>query len=247
MSLTNPTSLVLIPALLCDEAMYREVIALMEGDVVAQVHMATRATMAANVAEILERAPERFVLGGSSYGGTVAIEVALAAPDRVAGLWLNDCDPGASDPDATLGLAGMLEQATDAAVTHLSSVVVRPQSTAAVATFKAMANRMGGHAGASQARALAGRSSAWERLGELTMPALVLWGDEDAAIPLDVGRRMSASLPNSHFHLLEHCGHLPALEQPEQVALVVREWMEDLPRRPTAVRTEVTSSPVRSE
>ena len=208
--------------------MYREVIAFMEDHVVAQVHVATRPTMAANVAEILDRAPDRFVIGGSSYGGTVAIEVALAAPDRVAGLWLNDCDPGASDPGATLGLAGMLEQATDAAVTHLSSIVVRQESTAALATFKAMASRIGGDVGAAQARALAGRASAWERLAELTMPALVLWGDEDAAIPLDVGQRMSASLPNSHFHLLEHCGHLPALEQPERVALVVREWLEDL-------------------
>ena len=226
MSRTSPVSLVLIPALLCDEAMYREMIVFMEEDVVAQVHVASRPTMAANVAEILDHAPDRFVIGGSSYGGTVALEVALAAPDRVAGLWLNDCDPGASDPDATLGLAGMLEQATDAAVAHLSSIVVRQESPAAVATFKAMASRIGGHAGGAQARALAARSSAWEQLGQVRMPALVVWGDDDTVIPVDVGRRLSAALPNARFHVLEQCGHLPALERPEQVALVAREWMD---------------------
>ena len=226
MTAATRVPLVLIPALLCDDALYADVIADLGNSVNAQVIVAARPTVAESVAEILDRAPERFVLAGSSYGGTVAIEVALSAPERVLGLWLSDCDPGASDRDATLGLAGMLEGSTDAAVGHLASVVVRPQATDAAATFRAMAGRIGGPVGGAQARALAARADAWDRLGELTMPALVLWGDEDAAIPVSVGQRLAASLPHARLHTFAACGHLPALERPGEVADVVRDWLQ---------------------
>ena len=228
MSVQSPIPLVLIPALLCDEAMYRVVIDGLGSLVAAQTHVAVRPTMAESVAEILERAPARFVLGGSSYGGTVAIEAALAAPERIVGLWLTGCDPGAPNRDATLGLAAMLENSTEAAVDHLASVVVRPQATAAAATFRAMAGRIGGPAAAAQARALAGRDSAWERLEELSMPTLVLWGEDDAAIPVAVGRRMTAALPSARFHAIRECGHLPTLERADDVAVIVGEWMEQV-------------------
>lgn len=228
MSTQNSIPLVLIPALLCDEAMYRVVGGGLRSLVTAQTHVAVRPTMAESVEELLARAPARFVLGGSSYGGTVAIEVALAAPERVAGLWLTGCDPGAPNRDAMIGLSAMLENSTEAAVTHLASVVVRPQATAAAATFREMAGRIGGPAGAAQARALSGRSSAWERLQELTMPALVLWGEEDAAIPVAVGRRMAAGLPSSRFHAIRECGHLPTLERADDVAVIVGEWIQQV-------------------
>lgn len=228
MSVQSPIPLVLIPALLCDEAMYRVVIDGLGSLVAAQTHVAVRPTMAESVAEILERAPARFVLGGSSYGGTVAIEAALAAPERIVGLWLTGCDPGAPNRDATLGLAAMLENSTEAAVDHLASVVVRPQATAAAATFRAMAGRIGGPAAAAQARALAGRDSAWERLEELSMPTLVLWGEDDAAIPVAVGRRMAAALPSARFHAIRECGHLPTLERADDVAVIVSEWMQQV-------------------
>src|SRR5260370_37979211 len=73
------------------------------------------------VARVLQQAPPRFALAGTSYGGSLALEVALAAPDRVLGLWLMGCNPGAPrDPDGADrlrrrvqagGLAGRLEGA----------------------------------------------------------------------------------------------------------------------------------------
>ena len=228
MSAATAVPLVLIPALLCDEALYADVLATL-GDVVdPQVIVASRSTVGESVAEILARAPTQFVLVGSSYGGTIAIEVALAAPQRVIGLWLNDCDPGAPDRDATLGLAHMLETTTAAAVDSLASVVVRSQAVEAARTFRAMAERVGGQVGGAQARALASRADAWGRLGELTMPALVLWGAEDAAIPVAVGRRLAASLGNAQLHELADCGHLPVLERPHDVAAIARDWLRAL-------------------
>jgi pimeloyl-ACP methyl ester carboxylesterase len=232
-SAPGPVPLVLVPALLCDDALFAGVLDALGGAVAPQVRVATHADMDENVAEILAHAPPRFVLAGSSYGGAVAIDVALAAPERVAGLWLIGCDPGAHKV-ATLGLAALLATAPDTAIGHLAGGVVRPEAPEAAAAFRAMAGRVGGHAGAAQARALAGRSDAWDRLGELTMPALVLWGEDDAAIPRAVGDRLAAALPHAEYHVLPACGHLPTLERPDAVAPLVREWLARAVPRPVA-------------
>lgn len=226
MTASSAIPLVLIPALLCDDALYRDVVGALGPLVDAEVVIAARPVMAESVAEILARAPERFVLGGSSYGGTVALEVALAAPDRVIALWLSGCDAGAADRDATLGLAGFLEASPDAAIDQLAGVVVRPDAPASAATFRAMAGRVGGQVGGAQARALAGRADAWDRLGGLRMPAQVVWGDEDAAIPHAVGERLASTLLHAALHTIAGCGHLPALERPRDVAALVRSWLQ---------------------
>lgn len=226
--LSQPLPFVLVPALLCDEALYEEMVAALAGRVAPDVMVAAQPTVAASVAEILERAPARFVLGGSSYGGTVALEVALAAPERVAALWLTSCDPGAPDAAQTLGLAGMVEDSTEAAVAHLAGLVVHPGASEAAATFRAMAGRVGGAAGGAQARALAARGSAWERLPSLTMPALLVWGAEDALIPVAMGRRLAAALPDARLRVLDACGHLPTIEQPGEVAAIVGGWLDEV-------------------
>lgn len=230
MTASAPLRVVLVPALLCDDALFRGTLDALDAGgarVDADVMLAAHADMAANVAEILARAPDRFVLAGASFGGTVAIDVALAAPERVAGLWLIGCDPG-TNPEASLGLAGLLETAPDAAIGHLAGVVVRPEATEAAAEFRAMAHRVGGHVGAAQARALAGRADAWDRLDALGMPALLVWGEDDAAVPVEVGRRLAGALTDARLHVLRACGHLPTLERPTEVAAAVRDWLASI-------------------
>lgn len=217
--------MVLIPALLCDDAMYRGMLAGLGESVDARVRVAPHPVVATSIAEILAHAPARFVLLGSSYGGTIAIEVALAAPDRVMALCLVGCDPGASDRERSLGIAAMIEATPAAAAAHLATVVVRSQATGAVTTFLAMAQRVGGAVGGAQMRALGARDDAWDRLTTLGMPVLVLWGADDAAIPVAVGERIAATLPDAERHVLAACGHLPTLEEPAETARLVSEWM----------------------
>ena len=222
-----PMPLVLIPALLCDEALYRDMMPGLGGRVTPEVVMSPRSTLASSVTDILGRVPPEFVLAGTSYGASLAIEVALAAPERVRGLWLMGCDPGAPDPEQSLGVASMIEGQTKAAVAHLASLVVLPQHTAAAEIFKAMAGRVGGEAGGAEMRALAGRRAVWDRLHTLTMASLVLWGAEDALVPVAVGRKLADALPRAHFHALTECGHLPTLEKPSEAARLASAWLDD--------------------
>ena len=223
----TPMPLILIPALLCNEVLYRDVIPGLSDRVAPQVVMSPRPTFAASVADILGRVPPEFVLAGTSYGASLAIEVALAAPRRVQGLWLMGCDPGAPDPEKSLGIADMIEGQTEAAISHLASLVVLPQHPAAAETFKVMAGRVGSTAGGAEMRALAGREAVWDRLDALTMPALVLWGAEDALVPVAVGRKLADALPHAHFHALDECGHLPTLEKPSEAAELASSWLVD--------------------
>ncbi len=222
----TPTPIVFIPALLCDEALYRDVIAGLGDTVQAHVMSSPKPRLDESVADILARAPAKFALVGTSYGGNLALEVALAAPERVTALWLMGCDPAAPQPGGP-DLAGGLEATPDGVIDMLAGLVVRTEAVDAAATFKAMARRVGGAAGAAQARALGVRDEASSRLGALTMPALVVWGAEDALVPVSVGRTLADGLPHAHFHVIEKCGHLPTLEQPGECAALFGEFLHD--------------------
>lgn len=215
---------VFVPALLCDDMLYRDVIAALDDVIEPHILMSPQARLSDSVADILARAPRTFALVGTSYGANLALAIALAAPERVSSLWLMGCDasaPAAGGPDLAAGLEG----APDATVDFLAGLVVRPADHVASAAFKAMAQRVGAAAGAAQARALAGRDDIWSRLGELRMPALIMTGDEDPIAPAARGRELAQALPHARFELMAQCGHLPTLEQPARAAALFRAFL----------------------
>ena len=208
---------VFLPALLCDEMLYQDVIAALGDAIEPQILMSPQARLSDSVADILARAPRTFALVGTSYGANLALAIAVAAPERVSALWLMGCNAGAPAAGGA-DLAAGLEATPEAIIDFLAGIVVRPADHAATAAFKAMAHRVGAAAGAAQARALASRDDIWSRLGELRMPALILSGDEDPIAPPACGQQLAQAMPHARFELLSQCGHLPALEQPKQAA-----------------------------
>jgi len=62
-------------------------------------------------------------------------------------------------------------------------------------------------------------------LGGIATPTLVVWGREDAIIPVSVCQRFVRAIPGARSHVLERCGHLPEMEQPEAFVRVVREFL----------------------
>ena len=222
--MSDPIPVVFIPALLCDDSLYSDVIAELGEQIEAQVLMSPKPLLADSVADILARAPATFVLVGTSYGGNLAIEVALAAPERVKALWLMGCDPAGpltGGPD----LAAGLEATPDAVFDLLAGLVVHKQASAAAATFGRMSRAVGGAAGAAQARALGGRADRMARLGELSMPTLALWGEDDALVPSSIGRALAEALPKAKFYQLSDCGHLPTLEKPKESAALFKAFL----------------------
>jgi 2-succinyl-6-hydroxy-2,4-cyclohexadiene-1-carboxylate synthase len=65
----------------------------------------------------------------------------------------------------------------------------------------------------------------WDRLGELSMPVLVLAGERDAKFT-DIGHRMVALIgDNATYATVPNAGHAAHLEQPSAFLAVVRKWL----------------------
>jgi pimeloyl-ACP methyl ester carboxylesterase len=56
-------------------------------------------------------------------------------------------------------------------------------------------------------------------------PTLVVWGREDAIIPLNVCQRYVRAIPGATAKVLDRCGHMPEMEQPEAFAQVVLDFL----------------------
>ncbi|HVB17447.1 MAG TPA: alpha/beta hydrolase [Stellaceae bacterium] len=61
-------------------------------------------------------------------------------------------------------------------------------------------------------------------LHRVTRPALVLWGEQDGIVPPSYGERLAASLPNARFAPISDAAHYPQIEQPERVAAAIERF-----------------------
>ncbi|WP_181892869.1 3-oxoadipate enol-lactonase [Falsiruegeria mediterranea] len=61
----------------------------------------------------------------------------------------------------------------------------------------------------------------------LRLPTLGIAGSEDGSTPPDLMRETTALIPGSQFHLIRKAGHLPCVEQPEEYARVLTQFIHD--------------------
>jgi pimeloyl-ACP methyl ester carboxylesterase len=64
-----------------------------------------------------------------------------------------------------------------------------------------------------------------ERYKSIEMPTLIMWCDHDRIVPLDVGLKLRRTLPNSTLKLVEGCGHMPQEEQPAATLDMIRDFL----------------------
>ena len=57
------------------------------------------------------------------------------------------------------------------------------------------------------------------------VPTLIVWGKYDAIIPLNCGELYQKALSNSRLHVIDRCGHSPALEKPQEFLQVVQAFL----------------------
>jgi pimeloyl-ACP methyl ester carboxylesterase len=68
-------------------------------------------------------------------------------------------------------------------------------------------------------------------LPRVTNPALIIWGREDQIIPVVCGDQYRHLLPKARLAVLEKCGHLPPIEQPDAFARLVIDFLGEGARR----------------
>jgi pimeloyl-ACP methyl ester carboxylesterase len=62
------------------------------------------------------------------------------------------------------------------------------------------------------------------RLGQVAVPACVIWGDSDGIADPDYGRALAAAIPGAEFRLLPGTGHVPQLESPQRLLAAIADF-----------------------
>jgi pimeloyl-ACP methyl ester carboxylesterase len=179
---------------------------------------------------------------GISMGGMVAQELALNHPERVRTLTLG-CTycggEGSSTTDAAvvqrLGEL-MLGGRTEEALRYGFEVNVSPAYAADPANFE-LVRRITAELPAGldvlllQVQAIAGHDTSG-RLGELTVPTLVVHGELDRMLPADNGRMIAGLVPGARLEVFDGVGHAFWWERPERTAELLREHTATAAARP---------------
>lgn len=170
---------------------------------------------------------EHCVLGGNSFGGRVAWNTALAQPGMVERLILVDAagypDPAASMPIgfrlAQLPMLGaVIERVLPRSVVESSvrNVYGDPSrvTDALVERYFELTLRAGNRGAVVQRFQQAGMGDGFERIRQLKLPTLIIWGDDDRLIPPNSALRFQQDIAGSELALFKGLGHVPHEEDP---------------------------------
>ncbi|MEP7154812.1 MAG: alpha/beta hydrolase [Betaproteobacteria bacterium] len=180
-------------------------------------------------------------LMGCSMGGRVAIDVALNFPARVKALVLVAASvAGAPQPEHySITIQAKLD-AADAAETRGELDAVNELETQLwLDGPEARAGRVGGKIrellidmnGIALRAPPVGEeridTSCWERIEEISVPTLVIWGTLDFPHIVARMRELVRRLPNARWHVMADAAHLPGLERPGEFNAVVGDFLRE--------------------
>jgi len=190
---------------------------------------------------------DKIILFGFSYGGFVAQEYALRHSTHLAGLILCDTAPVLDYTDIIMANAqarstpeqmqfvikALSEPAVDDADFQKSWMTILPlyfkqydpQVGAAMDTTTHYSAGAFNHGMGTLLPAF----NTLERLGEITVPTLIMAGQHDwITPPLQGAERLHAGIPNSQLVLFEDSGHFPYVEEHDTFVQVVSDWVSHL-------------------
>lgn len=225
--------LVLLPGLLCDAALWAHQRTFLADAADISVPDLTGHDSVGELARhVLGTAPPRFALAGLSMGGYVAFEILRQAPERVAKLCLVDTTARADSDEQKERRRGLVRLARTGrfrgVTPRLLPLLIHPdrmEEDKVAGEVMRMAERVGRDAFCRQQNAILNRPDSRPDLSRIQCPTLVITGREDQLTPPDRGQEMAAGIADAKFAVVEHCGHLAPLEQPEATTALMRLWL----------------------
>jgi len=188
------------------------------------------------------------VVAGHSLGGAVALEMGLAAPERVGSLMIVNAAPAL--PALTrLGLRAPGVQQLMALPEHAPRRAPKRLFTQ-LYLWGIFGERRGvtadivdGYARLAEspdfyrnmAETLQGFARHGRRmsdLAQLALPTSIVWGERDPLFRIGVAERLARAIPQAALHRLPRCGHCPPQESPEVVAQLLMELVSRVHRVP---------------
>lgn len=230
-------NIVLLPGLLNDASVFSELVAALSTEATVEVGDLTLADSIAELAaSVLQAASApRFVLLGLSLGGYVAFEIMRQAPERVAGLVLMDTTACPDTPAAQAKREAQIKLAAtdlDAVIEQLLPLLSHPDRLnlpAVRGAIQSMANGLGQAVFERQQRAIMARPDSRPTLATIACPTLILCGRDDLITPPELSTEMADGISHARLEIIEQCGHLASLDQPEIVGKLMLDWLKRNP------------------
>jgi 3-oxoadipate enol-lactonase len=163
---------------------------------------------------------------GLSLGGVVAIAMYHQAPERCASLILADSfavhPEGRAIYERSLAgsrdLAAMAEARVDLLLAQPADPDIRREVVETMSSIDPAAYRIG-----AEAVWLADQRA---RAGAISVPALILVGDQDFITPLDLSSELVDIIPDARMQVIAGAGHLSNLEKPDAFNAAVEQFIE---------------------
>ncbi|MBC7994737.1 MAG: alpha/beta hydrolase [Rhizobacter sp.] len=226
---------VLLPGLLCDRAAWQAQV-----DAIGPSHVADYGTLdslQAMAEHVLATAPAGpLAVAGHSMGGRVAFEMLRQAPERIERLALLDTSyhplaEGQAGETERAGRLALLATArrdgmrTMAREWALGMVHPSRHNTHSFEAVLDMFERKTPDIFAAQINALLTRPDCGDLLSHIQCPTLLLCGRDDAWSPPARHEHMQQHITGSRLVIVETCGHMSTMEQPEAVNQALLEWL----------------------
>lgn len=221
--MSNP-AIVFLPGFMCDSRLFApQIEALSANGYDCFVGDLTQACSIERLAkQVLAAAPKRFALVGLSMGGIVAMEVYKQAPHRITHLALLNTT-GRADA-AGLARKKQLGRVVSGELDMVLREELKPQYLAPenrtperLALLEKMGVDLGENAFCRQTMALTIRDSYLDAAEQILCPTLLVAGAQDHVCPVDRHEELQARIPGANIEVLEQCGHVSTLEQPDKL------------------------------
>jgi len=233
------TTLMLLPGLNCDAAVWAPQVAALQGLANCVIPAwGQRDSLVAMAQQVLDEAPtERFSVAGHSMGGRVALEMMRLAPQRVERLALlsTGTAPLAAGEAGEKEKAGRMallkiaqEQGMRVMAQEWAKGMVHPERIGGPVFVQVldMFDRGSAAQYAAQINALLNRPDAAPLLPTIQCTTLVLTGREDGWSGPAQHQAMAAAIPGAQLVIVEHSGHMCTMEQPQAVGEALADWLQ---------------------
>jgi pimeloyl-ACP methyl ester carboxylesterase len=225
--------LIMIPGTLCDAALFQYQIKDLSD--IADCEVANHSSsddLKEVAANILKAVEGDFSIMGLSYGGIIAFEIWRQAPQRIKRLILmntNHKAPSEKTRTTQQRFVGMayLGEFREITTHFLKHTLLHPNHAKSLEIREIvlqMALNIGKDAFVRQVKAQLARPDSTVDLPNIKSPTLIITGQQDIVCPVSLHQEMADLIPNATLKIMENCGHLSTLEQPEIVNECVRKW-----------------------
>jgi len=172
-------------------------------------------------AALLERLALADVLVvGFSIGGWIANALALRAGERLRGVVLVNGAGIVVDGEACADVFSLTP-------TQLSALSYHDPARHGIDPTKLSDAQKAGMAANMKTLAVYGRARDMgdpglrAHLADVRVPVLVVWGESDRVVTPAYGRAVAASFPDARLEIIDQCGHMPQIEQPQRLLELV--------------------------